>query len=61
MPPHKNTHLQTAQSRPADQGLQESVFYPNPTIIKNKNLPFFKKLRLISFTDKDISTTKKKH
>ena len=43
MPPHKNTHLQTAQSRPADHGLQESIFYPNPTIIKNKKHPFLQK------------------
>ncbi len=45
MPPHKNTHLQTAQSRPADQGLQESIFYPNPTIIKNKKPPFLQKIK----------------
>jgi hypothetical protein len=45
MPPHKNTHLQTAQSRPADQGLQESIFYPNPTIIKSKKPPFLQKIK----------------
>lgn len=32
----KNTHLQTAQSQPTSQSLQESIFYPNPRQIKNK-------------------------
>jgi len=32
----KNTHLQTAPSQPANQSLQESIFYPNPRQIKNK-------------------------
>ena len=32
----KNTHLQTAQSQPKSQSLQESIFYPNPRQIKNK-------------------------
>lgn len=32
----KNTHLQTAQSQPTSQSLQESIFYPDPTEIKNK-------------------------
>ncbi len=57
----KNTHLQTAQIHPTSQSLQESIFYPNPTIIKNKNFPFFKKIGLITLTDRDMSTTKKKH
>ena len=42
MPPHKNTHLQTAKSRSSDQSLQESILYPNPTIIKKKH-PFLHK------------------
>ena len=36
MPTLKNTHLQTAPSQPANQSLQESIFYPNPRQIKNK-------------------------
>ena len=39
-PTHKNTHLQTAQCQPATQSLQESIFSPNPTVIKNKKSPF---------------------
>ncbi len=32
----KYTHLQTAQTQPANQSLQESIFYPYPRQIKNK-------------------------
>jgi len=40
----KNTHLQTAQSQPTSQSLQESIFYPYPRQIKNKkSSPFSKK------------------
>lgn len=36
---HKNTHLQTSQSKPTSQSLQESIFYPKPRQIKNKKSP----------------------
>jgi chorismate synthase len=42
-PTHKNTHLQTAQCQPATQSLQESIFFPNPRVIKNKKSPFSQK------------------
>jgi hypothetical protein len=32
----KNTHLQTAQSQPKSQSLQESIFYSNPRQIKKQ-------------------------
>ena len=47
MPPHKNTHFQTAQSHIADQGLQASIFYPNPAISKTKP-PFLQKIKIYS-------------
>jgi hypothetical protein len=32
----KNTHLQTAQSQPQSQSLQESIFFSNPRQIKKQ-------------------------
>lgn len=43
----KNTHLQTAQSHPANQSLEESIFLSNPTEIKKK-FPFPRKINLIT-------------
>jgi hypothetical protein len=42
-PTRKNTHLQTAQYQPATQSLQESIFSPNPRVIKTKKSPFSQK------------------
>ena len=44
-PSHKNTHLQTAQSHHATQSLQESIFFSNPTVIKNKKSSFPQKIK----------------
>lgn len=51
----KNTHLQTAQSQPTSQSLQESIFYPKPLQIKIKNLPSLKKIKRIILTYKYIN------
>ena len=60
MPTLQNTHLQTAPSQPASQSLQESIFYPNPTEIKNNKSPLFQKIKLIRLTNRYKTTTKKK-
>ena len=59
MPTHKNTHLQTAQSHLADQGLQESIFYPNPRQIKNKKSSPSQKNKTYS-ADKQTHTDEEK-
>ncbi len=59
MPTLKNTHLQTAPSHPAIQSLQESIFYPNPRQIKNKNSSPSQKNKTYS-TDKQIHTDNEK-
>jgi len=53
-PTHKNTHLQTAQCQPATQSLQESIFSPNPRVIKNKKSPFSQK-------NKTYNTDRQRH
>ncbi len=55
----KNTHLQTAQSQPTSQSLQESIFYPNPRQIKNKKSSPSQKNKTYS-TDKQMHTDNKK-
>ena len=55
----KNTHLQTAQSQPTSQSLQESIFYPNPRQIKNKKSSPSKKNKTYS-TDEQIHTDNEK-
>jgi hypothetical protein len=50
----KNTHLQTAQSQPTNQSLQESIFYPYPRQIKNKKSSPSQK-------NKTYSTDKQRH
>lgn len=54
MPTLKNTHLQTAQSQPTNQSLQESIFYPYPRQIKTKNLPLLRKTKLIRLTNNNV-------
>lgn len=56
---HKNTHLQTAQSHHATQSLQESIFFPNPTVIKNKKSPFPQKSKTY-YTDSQRYTDSEK-
>jgi hypothetical protein len=55
----KNTHLQTAQSQPKSQSLQESIFYPNPRQIKNKKSSPFQRNKTYS-ADKHRYTGKEK-
>src|SRR5690606_1035509 len=55
----KNTHLQTAQSQPTSQSLQESIFYPNPRQIENKKSSPSQKNKTYS-TDKQIHTDNEK-
>ena len=55
----KNTHLQTAQSQPTSQSLQESIFYPNPRQIKNKKSSPSQKNKTYS-TDEQIHTDNEK-
>jgi hypothetical protein len=57
----KNTPLQTAQSHPKSQSLQESIFYPNPRQVKNKKSSPSQKNKTYS-TDKQRHTdNEKKH
>jgi hypothetical protein len=51
--------LQTAKSQPASQSLQVSIFYPNPTEIKNKKSPFLQKIKIYN-DDKQRYTDKEK-
>jgi hypothetical protein len=55
----KNTHLQTAQSQPTSQSLQESIFYPNPRQIKNKKSFSSQKNKTYS-TDEQVHTDNEK-
>ena len=55
----KNTHLQTAQSQPTSQSLQESIFYPNPRQIKNKKSSPSQKNKTYS-TDEQVHTDNEK-
>jgi len=58
MPTLKNTHLQTAQIHHANQSLQESIFYPDPTEIFKKNLPSLKNKTYHVDRQRNINTKK---